>query len=104
MGEQILQDYSKAYGIRGYIFRFFNVCGGSEKNHGQPIHLLPIVCENLKCNRNLYINGTDYKTRDGTTLRDYIHLKDISNGFIQGIKNGFNFNHLKVYNLGSGNG
>jgi len=104
IGEQILQDYSQAYGIKGYIFRFFNVCGGSESNHDQPIHLLPIIVNNIRNNKDINIYGTDYNTRDGTCLRDYIHLKDISSGFISGLKNGFDYNGFKIYNLGSGKG
>lgn len=102
--EQIINDYSTAYGFKGYIFRFFNVCGGSEKNHNQPIHLLPIIVNNLRNNKDISIYGTDYQTRDGTCLRDYIHLKDISSGFIKALQKGFDFNKFKIYNLGSGSG
>lgn len=100
MCEQILQD-AAMQGFRGYIFRFFNVCGGHEP---ELIHLLPIIVNNLKNNKDINIYGTDYQTRDGTCLRDYIHLKDISQGFISAINNGFNFDNFKIYNLGSGSG
>ena len=102
MGEQILKDY-QIHGINGYIFRFFNVCGGSELNHGKPIHLLPILINNLRENKDIKIFGDDYETDDGTCVRDYVHLLDICNAFILCIKNGFN-NNFKIYNLGSSNG
>lgn len=102
--EQMLQDYAMAYGIRGYVFRFFNVCGGSELNHGQPIHLLPLVVDNLIKGKDIKIFGTDYVTKDGTCVRDYIHLLDISNAFILAISKGFNFKGFKIYNLGSNSG
>jgi UDP-glucose 4-epimerase len=104
MCENILQDYALAYSFKGYIFRFFNVCGGSELNHGAPIHLVPLVVNNILNNRDVSIFGTDYKTRDGTCIRDYVHLKDISNAFILAYEKGFDFNGFKVYNLGSGEG
>jgi UDP-glucose 4-epimerase len=104
MGEQILQDYALAYGIKGYIFRFFNVAGGSELNHGQPIHLIPVIINNLIQKKDLYIFGSDYKTRDGTCLRDYIHVKDICSAFKLAIKHGFDHSSFKIYNLGSNQG
>lgn len=104
MNEQMLHDYACSYGIKGYIFRFFNVCGGSEKNHGTPIHLIPVIINNIINHNQIYINGTDYQTRDGTCLRDYIHLKDISNGFIKALQQGFDHSGFKTYNLGSGTG
>lgn len=102
--ENILHDYSTKFGLRGYIFRFFNVCGGSEKNHDSPVHLLPIIVDNLIKNKDVYIYGNDYNTRDGTCLRDYIHLRDISLGFMSGIDHGFTHDNFKIYNLGSGSG
>ncbi len=101
MGETILHDYARAYGFTGYIFRFFNVCGGFES---PLIHLIPIIVNNLLENKPLKIYGTDYATRDGTCLRDYIHVKDITRAFILAINNGFSHDGFKIYNLGSGTG
>ena len=100
MCEQIICDY----GFSGYIFRFFNVCGGSELNHGTPIHLLPLVVNNIIHGKDISIFGDTYKTKDGTCVRDYIHLNDISRAFIMCIKNGFRSDKIKIYNLGSGEG
>lgn len=104
INEQMLHDYAKSYGFKGYIFRFFNVCGGSEKNHESPVHLLPILINNIINSKDINIYGSDYKTTDGTCLRDYIHLKDISNGFIKAVDKGFSHTGFKTYNLGSGIG
>lgn len=104
MCETILQDYSRSYGFNGCIFRFFNVCGGSELNHGTPIHLLPLIINNINNNKDVCIYGNDYNTKDGTCERDYIHLKDISNAFILFLENGIQNKEFKIYNLGSGNG
>ena len=101
--EEIIKSYSSAYGFKGYIFRFFNVCGGSELNHGTPIHLLPLIINNILHNKDIQIFGTDYKTKDGTCVRDYIHLKDISRAFLLSIDKGFE-DGIKTYNLGSGEG
>lgn len=94
MDEIILIDSQ----MKGYIFRFFNVCGGYEP---ELIHLLPIIVNNLITNKDIKIYGTDYQTRDGSCLRDYIHLKDISAAFLRAINKGFSFNDFKIYNLGS---
>src|SRR5437773_3449232 len=104
MVEQILADYSVAYGLRGYIFRFFNVCGGAESNHPKAIHLIPIIANNLIESKDIKILGTDYKTKDGTCVRDYIHYKDITRGFVMAINCGFSHTNFKTYNLGSGSG
>jgi len=101
MGESILQDYASAFGIKGYIFRFFNVCGGYEP---EVIHLLPIIINKLVSGQDVSIFGTDYATKDGTCVRDYIHVKDISRGFISALEKGFDHNGFKIYNLGSGSG
>jgi len=102
--EELIKDYNIAHQFKGYIFRFFNVCGGSELNHGKPLHLIPIIINNIIHRKNIQIFGTNYNTKDGTCVRDYIHLKDISNGFILAIENGFDIKDIKIYNLGSEEG
>ena len=105
MCEQIINDYSKVHEISGYIFRFFNVCGGSELNHGSPIHLLPLIVDRLINKKDVCIFGNDYNTKDGTCVRDYIHLNDISNAFIMAIeREEKELPIVKVYNLGSNEG
>jgi UDP-glucose 4-epimerase len=102
--ENLIKDFHIAHNFRGYIFRFFNVCGGSEFNHGKPLHLIPIIVNNIIQGKDIQIFGNNYNTKDGTCVRDYIHLKDISNGFILAIEKGFEINDIKIYNLGSEEG
>lgn len=99
MGEEILKFYS-IYGFKGYIFRFFNVSG----EYVSPVHLIDIIVHNLKKGESITIFGTDYPTRDGTCLRDYIHVDDISNAFDKAITKGFDHKSFIILNLGSSTG
>ena len=96
--EEILQDYT-AHGFKGYIFRFFNVAG--EYPDKTPCHLIDIIVKKIHKRENLMIFGSDYETRDGTCVRDYIHIKDIISAFKEALVTGFDHNYFKIYNLGS---
>ena len=90
------------------ILRFFNVCGADKKNligeyHSPETHLLPIIINNIKKKRAIYIYGKDYLTKDGTCVRDYIHVKDIVSGIIRSIDYLKN-NNSAIFNLGTDKG
>ncbi len=99
MGEEMLKSYS-IYGFKGYIFRFFNVSG----EYIAPIHLIDIVIHNLKQGESITIFGSDYPTRDGTCIRDYIHIHDICVAFNKAFIKGFDHNNFLIINLGSSSG
>ena len=95
--------------INSIILRFFNVCSALKINnkvigelHNPETHLIPtIVYKNIK-RKKIYIYGNDFKTKDGTCLRDYIHIKDICSS----IKNSINYllkttNRYEILNIGS---
>ncbi len=94
--------------IRYCILRFFNVSGSFKKYkigefHNPETHLIPIIINSIINNKLIKIYGNNYKTKDGTCLRDYIHVKDI----ISAIKKSIEFNKKKkfkseIFNLGSG--
>ena len=101
----VLKDKSINY----LIFRFFNVCSSLFSSkigemHNPETHLIPILAKKFKENKKIYIYGNNFKTRDKTCIRDYIHIADIVKAFELGIK------HLKqnkkshIINLGSKNG
>ena len=83
-GEEIIKKYSKKFNFNYGILRYFNVAGASqsgkigeiEKSHGHLIKNLAI--QSTKSKPKIYIYGNDYKTKDGTCIRDYIHVSDLS--------------------------
>ncbi|MFZ4403497.1 MAG: UDP-glucose 4-epimerase GalE [Pseudobdellovibrionaceae bacterium] len=84
MSEQILQDAQTAYGIRSVCLRYFNVagahlewsCGARQPN---ATHLIKVAAQAaLGQRKNVEIFGTDYPTKDGTCIRDFIHLQDLA--------------------------
>lgn len=97
--ETLLQDYSKAYGFKGFIFRFFNIAGAQDKKY-PPHHLLPIIINKLNENEQISIYGDQYKTRDGTCIRDYIHVNDIISAFELAIDHRLD-SGFQIYNIGS---
>jgi UDP-glucose 4-epimerase len=103
--EQLIEDYSRAYGINAIVFRFFNVCGGSLPEHF--VHLFPILFDRIKRGLSLDIFGNDYCTRDGTCVRDYLSINDLMVAcdkailFLQKEREKDSFN---VFNLGTQNG
>jgi len=107
MFERILQWYGQAYGLKSISLRYFNAAGASEGygyDHHPATLLIPVVLK-VALGQSDYvpIYGTDYPTRDGSCIRDYIHVLDIASAHLLALK------HLdspvsKVYNLGNGEG
>lgn len=109
MAERVIIDAAKAYGINYSIFRYFNVGGAHEKYHiGQKgdgvTALIPIILQAAKGERKrLSIYGDDYPTKDGTGIRDYIHVVDLVRAHIAALP-ALDKNISGIYNLGNGNG
>ena len=109
MAERVIIDAAKAYGINYSIFRYFNVGGAHEKYHiGQKgdgvTALIPIILQAAKGEREkLSIYGDDYPTKDGTGIRDYIHVVDLVRAHIAALP-ALDKNISGIYNLGNGNG
>lgn len=112
--EHILKDYSKSEpDFNVTLLRYFNPIGAHESGligenpNGIPNNLMPYICRVAVGKLDhLNIYGNDYKTKDGTGVRDYIHVVDLANGHVKALdqmianhKNG-----LKIYNLGTGKG
>ncbi len=86
------------------ILRFFNVCGADKKKkigefHSPETHLLPIIIKKILCEEEILIYGNNYKTLDGTCVRDYVHVKDIVSGIIKSIDY-LSDNKSDIFNLG----
>ena len=107
--EQILEDCHKAYGMNYCVFRYFNVSGAHEKYPiGQAVKhntaLIPIILEVAAGEReSIQVFGNDYDTKDGTGVRDFIHVVDLVDAHILGLSKLFN-NESAIYNLGNGQG
>ncbi|MGL4282486.1 UDP-glucose 4-epimerase GalE [Eubacterium aggregans] len=109
MVEEILEDCRKAYGINYCVFRYFNVAGAHEKYPiGQALDintaLIPLILEVAAGEReSIGIYGNDYDTKDGTGIRDFIHVVDLVDAHILGIKKLMK-GESGIYNLGNGKG
>jgi UDP-glucose 4-epimerase len=107
--EKILEWYSKIYNIKSVRLRYFNACGagfGIGEIHSPETHLIPLVLKAAKGTReSISTFGTDYKTKDGTCIRDYIHVIDLAEAHFKAFNllNNDNFN-TDYFNLGTGSG
>ena len=110
MVEQMLADFERAYDLRSVVFRFFNASGADPEgllgeDHNPETHLIPLVLLTALGKReSISIWGTDYPTPDGTCLRDYIHVSDLANAYLLGLKYLSAGGKSEVFNLGNGNG
>jgi UDP-glucose 4-epimerase len=108
--EKILADYSKAYGINYTALRYFNAAGASldghiGEDHNPESHLIPLILKTaLGVRKNVAIFGTDYKTPDGTCLRDYIHVCDLATAHVLALKYLIKGGASTAFNLGSEKG
>ena len=109
MVEEILKDFEAAYGLKYISFRYFNAAGHDlegnlKERHDPETHLLPIVMQAANKIRNsVSIFGVDYETKDGTCIRDYIHVNDIANAHLKGLEY-LNQSNAKSIELNLGNG
>ncbi len=82
--EWMIQDFSRAYGLSYAILRYFNAAGASPdgafgEDHRPETHLIPLIIEAVQGKReHVDLYGDDYETRDGTCLRDYVHVEDLA--------------------------
>ena len=102
--ERILRWYSEIHGLRFVALRYFNAAGASEQfgeDHRIETHLIPNVLKvALGQKSHVEIFGTDYETPDGTCIRDYIHILDLSQAHILALDAA----KSEFYNIGTGGG
>lgn len=114
MGEQILEDFSFAHPhFKLIALRYFNPVGAHEsallgEYSDQPENLVPIITQTAIGKReSMMVYGSDYDTRDGSCIRDYIHVMDIADAHtkaLQYLLAGKNKESFEIFNLGTGNG
>lgn len=108
--EEVLRDFQASSALESVIFRYFNVAGadpdGEVGEHHRPeTHLVPVMLEAIDGQRDaLTIFGDDYPTPDGTAIRDYVHVCDLVDAHVLGLKRLEDGKGSRVFNLGSGSG
>ena len=106
--ENCLKAFAHAYGLSFAAFRYFNAAGAAEdgtvgEDHNPETHLIPLVIDAATGRReNIKIFGTDYDTPDGTCLRDYVHVDDLSRAHIAVFEKLADPGAAYFYNLGTG--
>jgi len=108
--EDMLRDFEIAHGLRHVIFRYFNVAGADPEAevgefHRPETHLVPLVLDAIDGKRDaLAVYGNDYDTPDGTCIRDYVHVMDLVDAHILGLKWLQAGKGSDLFNLGTGVG
>lgn len=109
MIEQMLADFDAAYGLKTIALRYFNAAGADPsgdigEDHDPETHLVPLVLKAVGKQRTLTVFGDDYPTRDGTCVRDYIHVCDLASAHLLALGALENGSGSRAYNLGNGRG
>lgn len=105
--EQILEGYNKNFFINYVSLRYFNASGAHPKqeigeDHNPETHLIPNVLKAILGKKSFFeLYGTNYETRDGTTIRDFVHVCDIASAHILALKALEKGKKAEVYNVGS---
>lgn len=109
MVESILKWYNKIHGVSFAALRYFNACGASlegdiGENHNPETHIIPKAIEAAINHTIFNLYGTDYRTKDGTCVRDYIHVIDLVEAHVMALQKLTNQSGAYYYNIGTGNG
>ena len=107
--EEILKDLNNAYGLNYVSLRYFNAAGALPEfslgeQHKTESHLIPLLIKHSNLNLPFNIYGTDYPTKDGTCIRDFIHVMDIAQAHWLALKHLNDNNPSDFFNLGTGQG
>jgi UDP-glucose 4-epimerase len=103
----MIRDECRAHGLAAASLRYFNVAGASGElgeDHEPETHLIPLVLQAAAGAReHIKVFGTDYPTRDGTAVRDYIHIEDLGEAHLLALERLEPGTH-RIFNLGTGDG
>lgn len=108
--EKMFKWVGKAHGLRYVSLRYFNACGAHVsgkigEDHNPESHLIPLILQVPNGKREfISIFGEDYQTKDGTCIRDYIHVTDLAQAHILAVKYIQNGGKSDIFNLGNGIG
>lgn len=110
MMEKIMKWYDYAYGIKYVSLRYFNAAGASKDSsigeaHTTETHLIPLILQvPLGKIEKIFVFGDDYDTRDGSCIRDYIHVLDLADAHLKALNYLRDSNSSEIFNLGTGDG
>lgn len=110
MVEWMLQDFQEAHGLNFTALRYFNAAGADPdgelgEDHRPETHLIPIALQTaLGQRKHLAVFGDSYPTKDGTCVRDYIHINDLAQAHVLALERLLNGDPGGCYNLGNGQG
>ncbi len=110
MVELMLKECEAAYGLQYVALRYFNAAGalpyeGLGEQHVPETHGIPLLLQAAVTGKPFYLFGTDYETKDGTCVRDYVHVRDIADAHYKALLHLIQYkNPSDVFNLGSGVG
>jgi len=108
--EGILGDVGRAHGMRSVSLRYFNAAGAdpdgeSGELHDPETHLIPLALQTAMGTRpDITVFGDDYKTPDGTCLRDYVHVTDLARAHVLALERISDGETVRAFNLGNGEG
>lgn len=109
IGEKMLADYERAYGLKYCAFRYFCAAGNSKdgklgESHSPETHLIPVMIKAAISGKPFFVFGTNYDTRDGSCIRDFIHVLDLADAHYLGLHHIMDGNPSDCFNLGSNTG
>jgi UDP-arabinose 4-epimerase len=110
MIEQILKDFSAAYQLRFASLRYFNAAGADldgqiGEDHHPETHLIPLVIQTaLNLREQIEVFGDDFDTKDGSAVRDYIHVNDLASAHLKALQFILDNQEDLILNLGAGQG
>ena len=108
--ERIFKDYEKAYGLKYVVLRYFNAAGADPEGeigeaHDPETHIIPLILDAASGKRpNVKVFGTDYPTRDGSCIRDYIHVSDLATAHLLALRHLEAGKASQFLNLGNAKG
>ena len=109
MVEKVLGWMDQFRGIRNIPLRYFNACGadpdsGRGEEHDPETHLIPLLFRAIRTGKPVTIFGNDYDTKDGTCIRDYIHVSDLADAHISALDHLMAGGNSEAFNVGTGSG
>lgn len=110
MVEEVIGWFEKLYGMHAVQLRYFNAAGASSdgalgEKHNPETHIIPIAMEAAAGKRKVFeVYGNDYETKDGTCIRDYIHVEDLADAHIKALEYLKSAGQSVALNLGVGHG
>jgi UDP-glucose 4-epimerase len=109
MVEKLLQWFNQYRGLRSVCLRYFNACGaepdsGLGEEHIPETHLIPLLLRAAAGERPVTVFGSDYPTKDGSNIRDYIHVMDLAAAHLAALHYLLDGGESDQFNVGTGDG